>query len=171
MVRREGKTLQRTVSDVLYLEQTLHFMGLPQWPTGELRPGRRPGNLPITPDITRRWLLSSRDNPTKATEVNATAPSEDLSNADQLPDGAFNRLISAYLSGVLRVCASQTILVSRLARRSRRRREAPSGNVRRNISRMCCVAWSASTSPGRSARLEFDCFGWGARCRGWERAS
>ena len=52
------------------------------------------------------------------------------------PSRAFNRLISAYLSGVSRVCASRTILVSRLARRPRRRREAPSGNVRRNISRV-----------------------------------
>jgi hypothetical protein len=68
--------------------------------------------------------------------------------------GAFNRPISAYLSGVSRVRASQTILVSRLARRPRRRREAPSGSVRRNISRTCCAAWSASTSPGRSVRAD-----------------
>jgi hypothetical protein len=98
-------------------------------------------------------------------DFRAVSPQPEL-----LTSGAFNRPISAYLSGVSRVRASQTILVSRLARRFRRRREAPSGNVRRNISRTCCAAWSASTSPGRSARLEFDCFGWGTRCRGWERA-
>ena len=78
--------------------------------------------------------------------------------------------ISAYLSGVSRACASQTILVSRLARRPRRRREASSDSVRRNISRICCAAWSASISPGRSARAEFDGFGWGTRCQGWEWA-
>src|ERR1035441_90241 len=45
--------------------------------------------------------------------------------------------ISAEFYAWLSLRASEVILVSRLARRSRRRRSGPGGNVRRNISRTC----------------------------------
>ena len=52
-------------------------------------------------------------------------------------DHELNRPISAHFQGVASLRASVRILVSRLERRSRWRREVPIGSVRRNISSTC----------------------------------
>src|SRR5438034_6842104 len=83
-----------------------------------------------------------------------------------------NRPISARFQGVWSLRASITILVSRLESRSRRRREAPSGSARRNISSTCWAASKESISPSRPARSGAEgTLGCGTRCRGFERAS
>src|ERR1700731_276529 len=67
------------------------------------------------------------------------------------PRTPFNRPISAYFSGVLSFLASVTILTSRLARRSRRRRGEVSSTLRRNISRTCWAVRRESIRLTRSA--------------------
>lgn len=61
------------------------------------------------------------------------------------PPTPFNRPIAAHFSGGLSFPVSVTILTSRLARRSRRRRAGVSERFRRNISRTCWVERSESS--------------------------
>src|ERR1017187_4799997 len=87
----------------------------------------------------------------------------------QFPRTPFNRPISAYFSGVLSFLTAVTILTSRLARRSRRRRGDVSTTLRRNISRTCCVARRESIKLARSAEGgegEDTALGVGTRCLG-----
>jgi len=88
----------------------------------------------------------------------------------EYPVSPFIRPISAHFAGGCSFRTSERILVSRLTKRSSKRRGEPSGRARLYISTTCCAVNKESRTLWNPVVDKDDVRGGGGACRGCERA-